>query len=240
MKRYDTDIHRDVKVELRRDPSIDDAVAAGLDDTWLWTCRKSTGDALVLETRTLPMDLEEAIVGRRSVRSFTRTPVDPVLIEELIHTAVRAPSAMNRQPWVFTVLRNQGDLHHVSCEAKRHLLTSAEPGKESDQLHAMLNDANFDIFYGAPALIVISAREAAPCAVEDCALAAQNLMLKAHAIALGTCWIGFAQSYLNTPQGKDILKLSGSCVVIAPIVVGHPKLATLPVPRNAPEIHWLD
>jgi nitroreductase len=194
----------------------------------------------VLETRTLPMELEVAISGRRSVRSFTRAAVDPVLIEEMIHAAVRAPSAMNRQPWIFTVVRNQGDLHHISHEAKLHLLATAEPSKESDQLHAMLTDANFDIFYHAAALIVISAREAVPWAIEDCALAAENLMLKAYAMALGTCWIGFAQSFLNTPQGKDILHLPGSCLAVAPIIVGHPKLAARPVPRNAPEIHWLD
>jgi len=186
------------------------------------------------------VELEEAITGRRSVRSFTSAPIDPILIEQLVQAAVRAPSAMNRQPCIFTVVRNQGDLRHISQEAKLHLLATAEPGRESDQLHAMLSDANFDIFYHAPALIVISAREAAPWAIEDCALAAQNLMLKAHAMALGACWIGFTQSFLNTPQGKDTLRLSGSCVAVAPIIVGHPKLAALPVPRNAPEIHWLD
>ncbi len=105
------------------------------------------------------MELEEAITGRRSVRSFTHAAVDPILIEQLIRAAVQAPSAMNRQPWVFTVVRNQADLLHISREAKRHLLATAEPSKESDQLHAMLNDANFNIFYHAPALIVISARE---------------------------------------------------------------------------------
>jgi nitroreductase len=186
------------------------------------------------------MELEEAITDRRSTRSFKRTAVDPVLIEQLIHAAVQAPSAMNRQPWVFTVVRNQGDLHRISHEAKLHMLATAEASKESDQLHAMLNDANFHIFYHSPALIVISAREAAPWAIEDCALAAQNLMLKAHAMALGTCWIGFAQSFLNTPRGKGILGLPGACLAVAPIIVGHPKLAALPVPRNAPEIRWLD
>jgi nitroreductase len=60
------------------------------------------------------MELEEAITGRRSTRSFKRAAVDPVLIEQLIHAAVQAPSAMNRQPWVFTVVRNQGDLHRTS------------------------------------------------------------------------------------------------------------------------------
>jgi nitroreductase len=186
------------------------------------------------------MELEKAITGRRSVRSFTRAAVDPVLIEQLIHAAVQAPSAMNRQPWVFTVIRDQGELNRISHEAKRHMLSTAESGKDSDQLHAMLHDANFHIFYHAPALILISAREAAPWAIEDCALAAQNLMLKAHVMALGTCWIGFAQSFLNTRQGKDILRLSGTCLAVAPIIVGHPKLAALPMPRNAPEIHWLD
>jgi len=186
------------------------------------------------------MELEEAITGRRSVRTFTHAAVDPVFIEQLIDAAVQAPSAMNRQPWVFTVVRDQGELHRISHEAKRHMLATAEVGRESDHLHAMLGDPNFHIFYHAPALILISAREAVPWALEDCALAAQNLMLKARAMALGTCWIGFAQSFLNTPLGKDILRLPATCLAVAPIIVGHPTLAAPPVPRNAPEIHWFD
>ncbi len=186
------------------------------------------------------MKLEEAIAGRRSVRAFTHVSVDPVLIEQLIDAAVQAPSAMNRQPWVFTVVRDQGKLRRISDEAKRHMLATAQPGKESDHVHGMLSDPNFHIFYHAPALILISAREAAPWTLEDCALAAQNLMLKAHAMALGSCWIGFSQSFLNTPMGKDILGLPANCVTVAPIIVGHAALAAPPVPRNAPEIHWFD
>lgn len=186
------------------------------------------------------VELDEAIFGRRSVRSFTRADVDPVIIEKLIAAAIQAPSAMNGQRWVFTVVRNQGDLHCISEQAKRHLLATAEPGRESDQLHAMLSDASFNIFYHAPALVVISAREAAPWAIEDCALAANTFMLKAYAIALGTCWIGFAQSFLNTTQGKQILRLPAACLVVAPIVLGHPKLVPHPVPRNSPQTHWVD
>jgi hypothetical protein len=65
-------------------------------------------------------------------------------------------------------------------------------------------------------------------------------MLKAHAMAHGTCWIGFAQSFLNTPEGKEVLRLPAACLAVAPIIVGHPTLAAPPVPRNAPEIHWFD
>ena len=64
-------------------------------------------------------------------------------------------------------------------------------------------------------------------------------MLKAYATGLGTCWIGFAQSFFNTPHGKELLRLPSSCLAVAPIVVGHPQLAARPVPRNAPEIHWV-
>jgi nitroreductase len=48
-------------------------------------------------------------------------------------------------------------------------------------------------------------------------------MLAAHANGLGTCWIGFAQSFLNTPGGKKTLDLPSSWVTVAPIIVGHPK-----------------
>ena len=62
-------------------------------------------------------------------------------------------------------------------------------------------------FYDAPALIVISTVTATPWAIEDCSLAAENLMLTAHAIGLGTCWVGVTQRWLGTPEGKAALNL---------------------------------
>ena len=47
-------------------------------------------------------------------------------------------------------------------------------------------------------------------------------MLAAYGIGLGTCWIGFAQSYLNTEEGKGSLGLPASWTPVAPIIVGHP------------------
>jgi nitroreductase len=185
------------------------------------------------------MDLDEAIAARRSVRSYRQnTSLDSALIEQLIHAAVHAPSAMNAQPWVFTVVSDQGELQRISDESKAYMLATAAAGQESDQLHAMLKDPNYHIFYHAPALIVISAREDAAWSKENCALAAQNLMLKAHALGLGSCWIGFAQSFLNTSSGREILGLHPMCLAVAPIIVGHPDAAAHAVPRNAPEIHW--
>jgi nitroreductase len=69
-------------------------------------------------------------------------------------------------------------------------------------------------------LILISANAQEPWIVEDCALAAENLMLAAYAAGLGTCWIGFAQGFFNTVVGKE-LALFDSCVPVAPIIVGR-------------------
>ena len=97
--------------------------------------------------------------------------------------------------------------------------------------------SNFHIFYHAPTLILISASAQGPWIVEDCALAAENLMLAAFAVGLGTCWIGFAQGFLNTPAGKNELGLPIACVPVAPIIIGHPKAAPPPVPRKTPTVH---
>jgi nitroreductase len=109
----------------------------------------------------------------------------------------------------------------------------------SHHFRELLGDPKFDIFYAAPALIVISAAAESPWAVEDCALAAENLMLAARGAGLGTCWIGFAQTWLGTPEGKAALSLPATLVPMAPIIVGYPKAWPAPVPRKAPEIRWI-
>ncbi|HEX2940179.1 MAG TPA: nitroreductase [Rhodopila sp.] len=185
------------------------------------------------------MDLAQAIAGRRSVRDFTAQPISQQAIERLIDAAVHAPSAVNQQPWRFTVVRDQTVLDRLSRDAKSHALATMADDPQVDRFRAMLNDAGFHIFYHAPVLVLISAVEAGPWIVEDCALAAENLMLAAHAAGLGTCWIGFAQGSLNTAEGKHLLGLPPSCVPVAPIIVGHPTTAPPPVLRNAPDIRWI-
>jgi len=64
-------------------------------------------------------------------------------------------------------------------------------------------------------------------------------MLAAFAEGLGTCWIGFAQSYLNTAEGKAALGAPKEWVPVAPIIVGRPTRAPSPIPRKEPEIRWV-
>ena len=169
------------------------------------------------------MNVREVIYGRRAVREFTSEPVDEGLLRQLIDAAIQAPSAVNQQPWLFTIVRNKELLARISNEAKAHMLRTSPAALASHHFLHILNDPKFNIFYGAPVLIVISAA-ASPWAIGDCALAAENLMLAAHAVGLGTCWIGFAKGWLETPEGKSALKLPETTFRLPPLLSGIPIL----------------
>ncbi|MDE2296418.1 MAG: nitroreductase [Gammaproteobacteria bacterium] len=184
------------------------------------------------------MDIELAIQARRSVRNFTPRPIARQVLARLIDAAIQAPSALNEQPWLFTVVQDRDLLAQVSTSAKAHALRESAV-EFPRSLRERLAQPDFDLFYRAPALIVIASQSPGRWAVENCALAAENLMLRACADGLGTCWIGLAQSWLATPDGKRALRLSPDCVPVAPIIVGEPATPPPPVPRNAPRIAWI-
>ncbi len=166
-------------------------------------------------------------------------PVDEAMLRRLIEAATLAPSAVNEQPWLFTVIRDKVVLARISAAGKAATLASPPAGVPPHHIQEMLESPTFDIFYHAPVLIVISSATEGRWAVENCALAAENLMLAARAAGLGTCWIGFAQTWLGTPEGKDALGLPPEHLPVAPIIVGHPASFPPPVPRKAPRINWI-
>lgn len=184
------------------------------------------------------MDLEQAIYLRRAVREYTEESIGRPVLQKLIEAAVQAPSAVNEQPWLFAVVQDRGRLALISREAKAHFLRSQPQNLAIHRLHELRDDPDFDIFYHAPALIVIASATEGRWAVENCSLAAENLMLAACAAGLGTCWIGLAQGWLTTAEGKAALGLPAACLPVAPIIVGRPKSAAAPVPRKAPQIQW--
>ncbi|MGE5259316.1 MAG: nitroreductase family protein [Actinomycetota bacterium] len=185
------------------------------------------------------MELLQAIKGRRSVREYSREPVDDALLRQLIDAAVQAPSAINQQPWCFIVVKRPDLLAQISDKAKAYMRKASLTAPDH-HIRDMLNDPKFDIFYHAPVLVVIATAEPTDWAVEDCALAAQNFMLAAHEAGLGTCWIGFAQHWLCTPEGKAALGLPSTYLPVAPIIVGHPLRKPAAVPRKAPNIRWIE
>ena len=148
------------------------------------------------------MDVIEAIYHRRSVRAFTTDAVSSEVIDDLVSAAVQAPSAMDLQPCAFCIIEGQATLSQFSGRAKRHLLETMTPDSPIFHYRDQLSEPAFDIFYGAPVLVVIAATSDAAQSAEDCCLAAQNLTLAAHGMALGTCCIGFARPWLNLAETK--------------------------------------
>lgn len=186
------------------------------------------------------MEIMEAIYERRSTRTFLPEPVTKPLLMKVIDAAIQAPSAVNEQPWDFTIVQNAALLDHISDAAKQHMLKMMEKGAFPRRLHENLENPDFHVFYHAPVLVVISVKPG-QWAVEDAALAAENLMLAARALNLGSCWIGFSQSWLQTSEGKASIGLKDSDVIpIAPIILGHPAGSVPAVLRGPARIHWID
>ena len=185
------------------------------------------------------MDLEQAIYSRRAVREYMEESLARPVLQKLIEAAVQAPSAVNEQPWLFSVVQDRSRLALISREAKAHFLRTSPDAPALHRLHGMRDDPDSDIFHHAPALIVIASVTESRWAVENCALAAQNLMLAACAAGLGTCWIGLSQGWLASAEGKKALELPATCLPVAPLIIGRPKSSPAPVPRKEPQVRWI-
>jgi nitroreductase len=101
---------------------------------------------------------------------------------------------------------------------------------------AKFEQPDFNIFYDAGTLIVICGKSTGPFIVADCWLAAENLMLAAFSLGLGSCVIGSAVSGLNTQEMKDALKIPADVSAIAPIIVGVPSEVSAVTSRKEPHI----
>ena len=184
------------------------------------------------------MELYDAIRGRWAARSYSPAPVDRALIHELIEAAACAPSAMNEQPWDFCVVQDLALRDDISRRAAAYVFEQT-PWPDLGGLHpGRPDEPHFNIFYHAPVLVVISARTGA-WATENAALAAENLMLAAYDRGLGSCWIGLAQWWLRTDDGKAAIGCPAGFTPVAPIILGHPAARAAQAPHRPPQIRWL-
>jgi nitroreductase len=119
---------------------------------------------------------------------------------------------------------------------KAYVLKRLKPDSPLAKYCDMISNPDYHVFHRAGTLIIICARPDAHNGEEDCSLAAQNLMLAAHAMGLGTCPIGFARPWLNQARIKRSLSIPDGYVAVFPVVVGYPSGEAPPVQRRAPEI----
>lgn len=180
------------------------------------------------------IDVMDAIYARRAVRAYTAQPVSRTDVDCLIEAAVQAPSSMDFEPWAFVVIEGAERLKTYSDRAKSHFVPPA--GASAERMRGMLADPHFNIFHDAPTLIVLCATDALEQSVEDCSLAAQNLMLAAYAFGLATCPIGFSRPWLRLPETKAELGIAANFVPAFPLVLGHPAAIAKGPGRKAPVV----
>lgn len=177
----------------------------------------------------------EAIVGRRSIRQFEDKEIDNETIENIIKAARFAPSADNRQPWRFIVIKNREVIRRLAEEVKKTMhkilkrrltlkfsIKELKDWQQRQFIKAVLSQKKDFIFFDAPLLIFIIS-EKGIFNRESCACAAQNMMLYAHSCGLGSCWIGFAHSLNYNKAFREEFGLEKEQFIASAIIFGYPK-----------------
>jgi len=188
--------------------------------------------------KPLKKNVFEAILARHSVRSYAPDELDRDTINTLLEAAVRAPTAMHEEPWAFVVVQDHALLQRLSDQAKPIFVEELRHRNSHGVSHSFdhFTRPDFNIFHGADTLIIICAKPSSQFVAADCWLAAENLMLVASAIGLGSCVIGSAVAALNIHKVKAELGIPDEYSAIAPIVVGVPSGETQATSRKGPKI----
>ena len=151
---------------------------------------------------------------------------------------MHAPTAIQEEPWAFVVVQDHALLQRLSDLAKPLFVEEVRHRNANGNKHSFdhFTRSDFNIFHGANTLIVICAKPLSQFVVADCWLAAENLMLAASAMGLGSCVIGSAVAALNIHKVKTELGISDEYSAIAPIIVGVPSGETEATSRKEPLI----
>lgn len=157
------------------------------------------------------MDVKEAIRKRKSIRAYLDKPIAKEIVDELLDAARLAPSGHNVQPWMFKIIRDDPK--------------TIEKLKEN-------NTFIQDFVYTAPLIIICCTNPEAYSkpktisdyddsnelrAVRDLTIAAQNMILRATELGLGTCYIG----WLEKIKIKETLNIPSKYIVPYAISIGY-------------------
>ena len=134
------------------------------------------------------MDAMVNLLTRRSIRSYRPDMLPREVIEKIAEAGTYAPTGMNRQTPIIVAVTNK------------------ELRDRMSRLNAAVLNMDRDPFYGAPVVLVVLAERSDPNHVYDGSLVMANLMLAAHAMGVGSCWINRAREVFDTDEGKAILR----------------------------------
>jgi nitroreductase len=128
---------------------------------------------------------------RRSIRKFKSDMIPKEIIEKIVEAGTFAASGMSRQPGIIVAVTNK------------------ELRDKLAKMNADIMGVNTDPFYGAPVVLIVLADKSAPTYLYDGSLIMGNLMLAAHELGIGSCWIHRAKEEFDSEEGKELLKSLG-------------------------------
>lgn len=146
------------------------------------------------------------IISRRSVKKYKSDAVPQSLLEEIVKAGTYAPTGMNRQSPIIVAITNK---------ALRDKLS---------KMNADILGIHSDPFYGAPVVLVVLADKNINTNLYDGSLVMENLMIAAHSLGLGSCWIHRAKEEFESEEGKQILNelgITGEYEGIGHCIVGY-------------------
>jgi len=197
-----------------------------------------------------PAALVRLMRERRSCRMYREKAVDRAVLEDLVRIGITAPTGTNSQRWTFTILPTRHAMQRFGELAARffrqlNFVAQLPPARLASRIFSgdklgqyyrenleRVQEALEDyertgrdlLFHGAPAGIFIGAAPGASTPREDALLAAQNIVLAAQAMGLGTCLIGYAvEALANDPRIKRDVGIPAEERIYAVIALGHPK-----------------
>lgn len=169
------------------------------------------------------MDSIRTITRRRTTcRNFADTPLTREQLTGLINDAVWVPSGSNDQPWRFVVITDRAKLKAYSDAAKKMWQENLPDCPHMQQYEKAIRDPAYNIFYNAPALVIVYGNSQSHWYAYDCSMVALNLHLLAEEDGLGCCWIGFAHNVFADPAVKAELGVPAAYRLVAPLILGYP------------------
>ncbi|NHV05949.1 MAG: nitroreductase family protein [Thaumarchaeota archaeon] len=163
------------------------------------------------------MDVIEAIKSRRSIRSYKKEDVSDEDLNKILEAATWAPSAGNLNPWEFIVIKDEENKKKLSEAALEQYFISEAPVV----VVVCANVTRTSSVYGE--------RGKRLYCIQDCAAATQNLLLAAHSLGYGTCWVGA----FDDQEVAKLLKLPSNVIPLAIVPIGKPKEKPV-TPRRLP------
>ncbi len=174
------------------------------------------------------MNTMEGILTRRSVKSYKSDPVPKASIEKIVEAGTYAATGKNMQSPIILAVTNK-EMRDKLSKLNAQILGAAE---------------GVDPFYGAPVVLVVLAKKDWGTRVYDGSLVMGNMLLAAHELGLGACWIHRAKETFELPEGKAILEDLGireEYEGIGNCVVGYPaKELPTAKPRKENWVYYID